>query len=131
MITYKFCITKFNVSVKEQGTNWVIRDICWIYSGVDQHGIHASVEGSTRLDFFQEQTPFIPLHEVTQNQLTTWLLDKMGPSFLQHVKNSIDGTIYRNGTIVDGTSAMVTWLPLPGPGAFLVDQEVLDAYLSG
>jgi penicillin V acylase-like amidase (Ntn superfamily) len=131
MITYKFCITKFNVLVKDQGTNWVVRDISWIYSGVNENGVYASVEGTMRLDFTPEQTPFIPVDQITHTQLTTWLLDKMGSSFLNHIKESIEGTIYRNATIVDETNAMITWLPLPNPAAILVDQEVLNAYLSG
>jgi hypothetical protein len=130
MITYKFCITKFNVIVKDQGMSWVVRDISWIYSGVDQHGVYASVEGSTKLDYTSGQTPFTPVDQITHAQLTNWLLDKMGSSFLNHLKDSIDGTIYRNSTIVDGTTAMVTWLPLPNPAAILVDQEILNAYLS-
>jgi len=130
MTTYKFCIIKYNVTVKDQGTDWVVRDISWIYSGQNAQGVYASVEGTTRLDFTAGQTSFIPIDQITDTQLTTWLLDKMGSSFLQHIKDSIDGTIYRNSTIVDGTTAMVTWLPLPNPQAVQVDSETLNAYLS-
>lgn len=130
MITYKFCITKFNLTVKEQNTDWVVRDISWIYSGCNESGIYSSVEGTTRLDFIPNEGSFIPIQDITQDDITTWLLDKLGGPFLRHVKESIDGTIERNATIINGQVSMETWLPLPTPGATLVSQEILDAYLS-
>ena len=130
MITYKFCITKFNLTVKDQGVDWVVRDISWIYSGCNENGIYASVEGTARIDFTPNQSEFIPIADITQDNLTTWLLDNLGGPFLRHVKESIDGTIIRNATIINGQVPMETWLPLPNPSAVEVSQEVLNAYLS-
>lgn len=130
MITYKFCITKFNLTVKTQGVDWVVRDIEWIYSGVNESGIYASVAGSTNLDFTPGQSEFIPVSQITQDNLTTWLLDKMGGSFLRHLRDSIQGTIERNAQIVGNEMPMDTWLPLASPGVTPVSSEVLDAYLS-
>lgn len=130
MITYKFCITKFNLTVKTQNVDWVVRDIEWIYSGVNESGIYASVAGSTTLDFSPDQSEFIPISDITQDNLTTWLLDKMGGPFLRHLRDSIQGTIERNSQIISGEIPMDTWLPLSSPGITPVSNEVLDAYLS-
>ena len=130
MITYKFCITKFNLTVKQQGTQWVIRDISWIYSGRSVEGIYASVEGTTPIPFNLEQTSFLAVEDVTIDNLTTWLFDQMGGSFLRHLKESIAGTIERNARILNGQTEMQTWLPLSSPSNIEVSQEVMNAYLS-
>ena len=130
MISYKFCITKFNVSVLEQGTKWVIRDISWIYSGCSREGIYASVEGTTPIPFDPDTETFVPVGDVTADMLCTWLLDALGSSFLRHLRDSVDGTIERNARITNQQMIMQTWLPLASPGATTVPQEVLDAYLS-
>jgi hypothetical protein len=131
MINYKFCITQFNVTVKDQGTDWVVRDISWIYSGENADGIYASTSGTTQLTYDPNSVGFVPINQVTNELLTTWLLDTLGGAFLQHLQASIEGSIYRNATIVGGVTAMVTWLPLPGPAAVQVDTDILNAYLSG
>lgn len=129
MITYKFCITKFNLAVLTQGTEWVVRDISWIYSGSSVEGVYASVEGVTPIPFIPGQT-FIQVEDVTADILTTWLLDQMGGSFLRHLRESIAGTIERNASIVNGQTEMQTWLPLASPSNVVVSEEVINAYLS-
>lgn len=130
MIAYKFSIIKFNVSVLEQGTKWVIRDISWIYSGCSSEGIYASVEGTTPIPLTSDSETFVPVGDVTADMLCTWLLDALGSSFLRHLRDSVDGTIERNARIANQQMMMQTWLPLAGPGAVIVPQGVLDAYLS-
>ena len=129
MITFNFTITKFNLIVVEQGTRWVVRDVSWIYSGYNEDRIYASVEGTTPLPYEPGQ-PFIPIEDITADNLADWLLPAMGSSFLRHCRDSITGTIERNAQIAYGQNPMNTWLPLPSPSAIAVNQEVIDAYLS-
>ena len=130
MITYKFCITKFNLTVKQQGTQWVVRDISWIYSGRSVEGVYASIEGTTPIPFDLDQPIFLAVEDVTADILTLWLLEQLGGSFLRHLKESIEGTIERNARILNGQTEMQTWLPLSSPSNIEVSQEVIDAYLS-
>lgn len=130
MITYKFCITKFNLTVKQQGTQWVVRDISWIYSGRSVEGVYASIEGTTPIPFDLDQPIFLAVEDVTADILTLWLLEQLGGSFLRHLKESIEGTIERNARILNGQTEMQTWLPLPSPSNIEVSQEVMNAYLS-
>jgi|694.fasta_scaffold135457_2 hypothetical protein len=127
---YKFNITGFNLTVIDQGTKWVIRDISWVYTGKNPNGVYASVAGTTPLEHDPNQPNFVPVEQVTKDLLTQWLFDRLDPEFLRHVKDSIDGTVLRNARIVNNEQQMTTWLPMAVPGDGEIDQEVLNAYLS-
>lgn len=127
---YKFYITGFNVTVIDQGTKWVVRDISWIYIGRNPNHVYASVSGTTPLAYDPAQTDFVPVEEVSQELLTQWLFGVLDPEFLRHAKESIDGTILRNARIVNNEQQMTTWLSMAAPGIVPVDDEVLNANLS-
>jgi hypothetical protein len=127
---YKFAITGYNVTVIDQGTKWVIRDISWIYSGRNPNNVYASVAGTTAIPFDSNQLNFVQIENVTKEMLIQWLFEQLTGEFLRHAKESIDGTITRNAQIANNEVERCTWVPMAAPWDNGIDEEVLNAYLS-
>jgi hypothetical protein len=82
MITYKWDFPAFDCRVDEDGMQYVVTTVHWIYTGVNEDGITANLYGAESVP---TPTPdaFTPYPDLSEDQVIGWMEETMDVTELQ------------------------------------------------
>lgn len=86
-VTYTLKINQIDC-VTDQETQDRVITVHWAYTGTNEQGRSAGFGGSTTLDYNPEN-PFIPYDQLTEQEVTAWVLD----SWSEETRNTITAAI--------------------------------------
>ena len=94
MITYDWNCKTVDVMPAKDGFNNVIFQVHWIVTGIsdDAEPITATVYGVESLDT-DNITNFISFENITNEQVATWVIDKMGDYRVSKIEENINKQI--------------------------------------
>jgi len=82
MINYKWTFPAFYCKVDQEGLEKVVTTVHWVYEGIDEDGITASMYGTQSVG---EPTPdaFTPYPELSEEQVIGWMESTMDVEAMQ------------------------------------------------
>lgn len=91
MITYTLNVTQMDVAPQAEGQTDVVINVHWAYVGTD--GTNSGSFGGTTPVFYQQGAPFVPYDQLTEAEVTAWVLASWTKEQGDMIQQAVDAQI--------------------------------------
>jgi hypothetical protein len=90
--TYTWSFSSLSAYPSYEGETDVVFTVHWVLNGTDDNGHNGSVYGTVGVTYVAGE-PFTPYANLTESQVTAWVVESLGADRVAELKNNIDNQI--------------------------------------
>jgi len=100
--TYTWSFPTLSAYPSYEGETDVVFTVHWVMNGTDGNGHSGSVYGTVGVTY-ADGSPFTPYADLTEAQVTAWVIESLGAERVAELETSIDNQIQQqvSPTVVD------------------------------